>query len=90
MAGKVSPTLRVLHELRDGQRGLERAQAETNERLERLTSRVDSLEVTVARELRAVATVLIDVRDLLRDRLDIRDRVENHEQRIASLERRTG
>ncbi len=65
MAGKVSPTLRVLHELRDGQRGLERAQAETNERLERLTSRVDSLEVTVARELRAVATVLIDVRDLL-------------------------
>lgn len=55
MPAKVSPTLRVLFELRDGQR-------RTNERL-------DALESSLAGELRAVGAVLVDVRELLRERL---------------------
>lgn len=76
MPAKVSPTLRALLELRDEQR--------------RTNARLDALESSLAGELRAVGSVLVDVRDLLRDRLDVRDRVEDHERRIASLERAGG
>lgn len=76
MPAKVSPTLRVLFELRDEQR--------------RTNARLDALESSLAGELRSVGSVLVDVRDLLRDRLDVRDRVEDHERRIASLERAGG
>jgi len=55
-----------------------------------IRDRQDSLEHTVVTEMRAVAAVLHDVRDILRDRLDVRDTVVDHERRIAALERRTG
>ncbi len=55
-----------------------------------IRDRQDSLENTVMTEMRAVAAVLQDVRDLLRDRLDVRDTVVDHERRIAALERRAG
>ncbi|MFO0713323.1 MAG: hypothetical protein U0353_25940 [Sandaracinus sp.] len=76
MSGKVSSTLRVLMQIRDEQAAMR--------------ARMDALESTVTLEMRAVASVLVDVRDLLRDRLDVRDTVRDHEQRIAALERRVG
>ena len=76
MTGKVSNTLRALNELRDEQA--------------RTGARIEQLEQVVSSELRAVAAVLIDVRDLLRDRLDVRDEFRDHERRIAALERRAG
>ncbi len=76
MSGKVSNTLKVLMEIRDRQDSLEAS--------------VASLEQTVTTEMRAVAAVLLDVRDILRDRLDVRDTVVDHERRIAALERRAG
>lgn len=81
MTGKVSGMLKALIEIRDEQRRVREAQQQTNER-------IDALERTVATELRSVGAVLIDVRDLLRDRLDVRDQVHDHEHRIAALERR--
>jgi hypothetical protein len=79
MTGKVSPTLRVLMEMRDE---LRRLRVETNERFE-------TLETRLATELTAVAGAVTDVRTLLADRLDLRDRVEDHESRLRKLERRT-
>ena len=75
MTAKVNRTLQVLTEIRDEQR-------RTRERLE-------TLETTVATEMNATAMVLRDIHGLLRDRLDQRDRVDDHERRIQRLERRS-
>jgi chromosome segregation ATPase len=90
MAEKVSPTLRVLREIRDEIKG-------TNHRLDRLEEQGGTLErrqseseVRLATELVTVARAVTEVRDLLRERLDASDRVENHERRITALERRAG
>jgi hypothetical protein len=90
MPGKVSPTLRALLEIRDELREHRRL---TDERFAELTGRVARLETgvtahatRVSTELVEVTAVMKDVRELLRERLDLRDRVEDHEQRIAALE----
>jgi chromosome segregation ATPase len=90
MAEKVSPTLSVLREIRDEIKG-------TNHRLDRLEEQVGGLErrqseseVRLATELVTVARAVTEVRDLLRERLDVSDRMENHERRINALERRVG
>ncbi len=69
----------------------------TNERLEATHQEVRALarrqtesEIRLSTELTALARVIGDVRDLLRDRLDLRDRVDDHERRLHSLEGRTG
>jgi hypothetical protein len=71
----------VLREIRDE---LEAA----NARLESVEQRVLGLdrrqletETRLASELVGVAKAVGGVRDLLRDRLDVRDRVEDHERR---------
>jgi ABC-type transporter Mla subunit MlaD len=68
---------------------------QANGRLDQLEQAVESLgrrqtetEVRLASELVAVARAVTEVRDLLRDRLDLRDRVENHELRLVRLEDR--
>jgi hypothetical protein len=83
---KTDPTLLVLREIRDQLKG-------TNERLDGVTARLDAVEkrqneseTRLATELVGVARAVIEVRDLLRDRLDLRDRLEDHERRIAALE----
>lgn len=80
----------VLREIRDELKG-------TNERLDRVEQGVGALErrqteseVRLASELVSVGKTIGEVRDLLRDRLDVRDRVDDHEHRIAALERRAG
>ena len=61
----------------------------TNERLDRLERRQTEDSVRLATELVSVAKAVGEVRDLLRDnRLD-RTKIEDHERRIAQLEKRT-
>jgi hypothetical protein len=76
MSGKVTGTLKALLEIREEQR--------------RMREELTELKGSVVGELQGVTAVLVDVRDLLRDRLDLRDEVRDHERRIAALERRTG
>ena len=90
MAGKVSPTLRVLLEIRDELKG-------TNVRLERVEGRVGSLEaqqreteIRIATELIGVARAVGEVRDLLRDRSGERHRVDDLERRLSVVEKRVG
>ncbi len=68
----------------------------TNDGLEKLGGKVDALtrrqtesEVRLATELVAVSQAVHGVRDLLRERLDDRQRVDDHERRLAALERRS-
>jgi len=83
MPAKVSQTLRALLEIRDEQR---RSRADH----ERLRGEVVQMRDEVTHELRGVSAVLVDVRDLLRERLDLRDQVGDHERRLTALEKRTG
>ncbi len=91
--GKVSPTLRVLREIRDElreHRGILREHGEIlrehGGRFERLEKGQVEMETRLASELTAVAGAMREIRDLLRDRLDDRDRVDDHEKRIRALE----
>jgi hypothetical protein len=68
-----------LHELGD-------ALQETNDRLDRLERRQTEDALRLATELVAVASAVGEVRDLLRDQRIERDRLEDHERRIAKLE----
>jgi len=76
---KVSPTLKVLLEMRDELRGL-------TGRMDALTGRVDALESA----LRGLAPAILDTLKLLRQRDDLRGRVDDHERRLTSLERHAG
>lgn len=93
MPGKVSPTLRVLMEMRDELRALRRDTnnrfAAVDARFGAVENRFETLENRLANELAAVAVAVSQVRTLLADRLDLRDRVEDHESRLRKLERRT-
>ena len=95
MAGKPSPTLKVLMEIRDElkeHRGILREHGEIlrdhGEHLESLEKRQVESEIRLATELVGVARAVTEVRDLLRDRLDDRDRIDDLEQRVSTLERR--
>jgi chromosome segregation ATPase len=62
--------------------------AETNDRLARLERRETETEVRLSTELVAVVGAVREVRDLLRDDHALRDRVDDHERRIAAVETR--
>lgn len=98
---KVSPTLKVLVEIRDELRStgerLDHRIDSLDHRIDSLDHRVGSIErelhdssVRVSTELIAVSSVLTDVRDLLRARLDDRDRLDDHERRLLELEQKVG
>jgi septal ring factor EnvC (AmiA/AmiB activator) len=76
---KTSPTLLVLREIRDE---LKLA----NTRLDAVEKRQTETETRLATELIGVARAVSEVRDLLRDRLDLRDKLDDHERRLAALE----
>lgn len=80
-------TIEVLREIRD-------QAAQTNKRLEELNEGVDRLhrrqvatEVRLSTELIEVSQAVERVVDLLRDRLDLRDQVADHETRLTTIER---
>jgi hypothetical protein len=98
MPAKVSATLKVLHEIRDEIRGVKAEVADvrrevadvrrvSDERFDWIVRRTADVEIRIASELSTVGSALVEVKDLLRDRLDVRDKVEDHERRIALLER---
>ncbi|MBI5482230.1 MAG: hypothetical protein HY906_25465 [Deltaproteobacteria bacterium] len=69
---------------------LDATRSELGERLERLERRQTETEVRLATELAAVAHAVTDVRDLLRDRLDLRDDVAALDRRLTVVEQRLG
>jgi hypothetical protein len=81
MADVPSLTLEVLKDIRDEVR-------KTNERLERLEQRQTDTEVRLSTELVALASAVHEVGDMLRTNLSVRTKVEEHEARIAALERK--
>jgi hypothetical protein len=98
-----NPTLQVLREIRAELNGTNRRLDATNEHLDGTNERLEAThqevralarrqpasEIRLSTELTALARVVGEVRDLLRDRLDLRDRVDDHERRILTLEGRT-
>jgi hypothetical protein len=89
---KVSQTLQVLMAMRDELRGMRGdlgdVKAELRDFKLQTNDRFERLDATMAEQFIGIAAVLRDTQILLRDRLDQRDRVEDHERRIRSLERR--
>lgn len=99
---KVSQTLQVLMEMRGELKVIREESKKTNARLasvgqglEALSRRQTETEIRLAGELVAVAQSVREVTkaemglgDLFRDRLDDRERVDDHERRITELERR--
>jgi hypothetical protein len=76
-------TIEILNGIREEAR-------KTNERLGELCDRQAATEVRLATELVGVAGAVREVRDLLREDRALRSRVDDHERRIAEIERRTG
>jgi uncharacterized coiled-coil DUF342 family protein len=90
-------TIEILKGIREEVHGLRGEAHKTNERLDQTNERLDDLrdrqtatEVRLATELVGVAGAVREVRDLLRQDLGLRARVDDHERRIAAMERRTG
>lgn len=82
-------TTDILIQIRDE---LQKANARldtTNERLERLERSHTEDAVRLSTEVVAVANAVGQVRDLLRARRIDRRKVEDHERRIAALEKRS-
>ncbi len=63
-------------------------QAAFDPRFEATQSRLVDAQKKVAAEFIPVSKTMGEVRDLLRDRLDQRDRVDDHERRIHAIERK--
>ena len=88
VAGVRAEVRDVKNELRESRVELGTKIDETNARVERLARRQTESEMRLAIEVVAVSRAVNDVRDLLRERLDERVRVNDHERRITALERR--
>ena len=68
---------------------LEKGQTETNESLGRLERRQTDTQIRLATEIVAVVQAVNSVKELIGERLDVRDKVADHERRILELERHT-
>lgn len=69
----------------------------TNERFERLDQRFEKMEqrqtaldLRLTTEIMAVVGAVNEVRDLLKENLEVRNQVREHERRITSIEQRLG
>jgi predicted nucleic acid-binding Zn-ribbon protein len=92
-------TIEILKGIRDEVRGinsrldatnsrLDTLREDTNARFERLERRQAETEVRLATELVAVVGAVHEVRDLLREDRVLRAQVDDHERRLAALEKR--
>lgn len=98
---KVDATLRALNEIRDEIRGTNARLDSNVERLDshigRLDARIDGLSsvvhessVRISTELIAVAEAVRDVKVLLSKRDGEGERIDDHERRLARLEKKVG
>lgn len=62
----------------------------TNERLDRLERRQAETEIRLSTEIVALAQAVGDVRTLLQTRLEVRDKVVDHEHRLSAVEKKLG
>ena len=83
-------TVEILKSIRDEIRGTNTRIDDTNQRLGLVERRQVESEVRLATELVALAGVVREVRDAVRDDRVSRVRVDDHERRIEALERRRG
>jgi predicted nucleic acid-binding Zn-ribbon protein len=92
-------TVEILREIRDEIRNTSTRVDKTNERLEQTNERLEQMgedlgrritqsEVRTATAIVALAASVDSVKDLLEDRLDLRDRVERCEVEIVAIKRR--
>jgi hypothetical protein len=93
--GVADVTLKIREQIRDEIRGTNQRVDQlavsldaTNDEVDLLARRQTETEVRLATEIVALAGVVREVEDVLAKRLDDRDRVDDHEQRIQALERR--
>jgi hypothetical protein len=94
MPGKVSPTLRVLQEIREELRNqreeIRELRVELRQHKEVTDGRFIAMETRLSAEILQVVGAIHEVRDLLRDTLVLGPRVDDHERRIRALESRGG
>ncbi len=83
-------TLAVLKQIRDAVTQTNERLDQTNQRLDRLERRQTETEVRLATELTAVVGAVHELRDTLLADRDLRRTVDDHEQRLRAIERRTG
>jgi len=94
-------TVVILREIRDEIRETNRRVEETNRRIEETNSRIDltrdelgkrivESELRTATAVNSLVGAVQDVRTLLQDRLDLRDRVTRCEQDIAQIKQKLG
>lgn len=98
-------TVQILRDIRDEIRSTNTRLETTNARLdahidttreglqslrEELGRKIVESEVRTSTAIHELAGTMHDVRDLLRDRLDLRDRVDRCERDIAELKHRVG
>ncbi len=86
MAAKVSPMLLVLQEIRDELKEHRGILREHSTHLAALEHRQVETELRLATEIVALAHAVKEVRDLLRERLDQRDRVDELDRRVTRIE----
>ena len=67
---------------------LESVEVRLGERIDKTNNRLDSVETHLSTEITALAHAVGDVRDLLRDRFNLRDDVRDLDRRVTLLERR--
>jgi hypothetical protein len=97
MAGKISPTLRVLQDIRNELREHGAILREHGSLLQEHSGRLEALErlqlqmqTRVSTELTALTGTMTEVRDLLRQVFVDRQRIDDHEVRLRALERKVG
>ncbi|HEX4513875.1 MAG TPA: hypothetical protein VH054_10075 [Polyangiaceae bacterium] len=81
-------TIEILKNIHAEIGGLRGDFREMNARVERMERRQVEADIRVSTEIVGVAGVMQDVRDLLRDNLRLRPRLEDHERRIFELEKK--
>jgi len=90
----VDLTVRILQEIRDEQRGMRADMREMRADIQAMTARADVRFEVIETTLRDLAQQLVvlgrAVKVAIDDRREGTDRWEDHERRIADLERRAG
>lgn len=84
------PALAVLKQIRDAVTQTNERLDQTNDRLDRLERRQTETEIRLATELTAVVGAVHELRDAVLSDRDLRRTVDDHEQRLRAIERRTG